>query len=140
VNSRVAESLDGSAPRSAEGLGVHLRQLLGLEIELALAEARAILVRATIVAALGAVAVTALPAGLTVLLAAALAPAFSTPWQHLAAAGGAMLSVSCATILWSTWYLRRLRLPHDALNSIREHGRWLATELRSRPISRLFGH
>jgi hypothetical protein len=39
VNSRVAESLEGSAPRSAEGLGVHLRQLLGLEIELALAEA-----------------------------------------------------------------------------------------------------
>jgi hypothetical protein len=139
VNSRVAESLEGSAPRSAEGLGVHLRQLLRLEIELALGEARAILVRA-IVAALGAVAVAALPAGLTVLLAAALAPAFSIPWQHLAAAGGAMLSVSCATILWSTWYLRRLRLPHDALNSIREHGRWLATELRSRPISRLFGH
>jgi hypothetical protein len=135
-----AGPVEGSAPGSAQGLGVHLRRLLGLEIELALVEARAILVRVAVAAALGAVAVAALPAALALLLAAALAPMFGTPWRHLAAAGTVMLLASCATILWSTWSLRRVRVPREALTSIRERGRWLVTELKSRPISRLFSH
>jgi Putative Actinobacterial Holin-X, holin superfamily III len=140
VNLVEAEPLGESATGSARGLDARLRPLLDLELELALTEARAILIRAGVAATVGAVAAAGLPTALALLLAAALASMFATPWQHLAVAGMVMLLASCATIVWATWSLRRLRVPREALTSIRERGQWLVTELKSRPISRLFGH
>jgi uncharacterized membrane protein YqjE len=123
---------DGSTPGPPDAVAANLRRLLDLEIELALAEARAFILRATLTAGICLGAIAALFAALALLLAAALATAFPIPWQHLAAAGAVVLLAAGAAIVWSLRSLRRLRLPREAVASIQETGHWLAGELGSR--------
>jgi len=68
-------------------LGAHLARLARLELELGVAETRALLIRAAVAAGVGLAGGAALVAALVVLAAAALAPSFgavrgaSAPWN-----------------------------------------------------------
>ena len=107
-------------------------RLLKLELELGVAETRA-LVRALIIAAAVAVpAAIALIASIVVLLAAALSPIFGARWEPLLIAGGAVALLSLAALAWSAWRLTHLSWPKETLTSLEENWRWLATQLRSR--------
>ena len=107
-------------------------RLLKLEVELGVAETRAI-VRALIIAVAVAVpAAIALIASLVVLLAAALSPIFDARWEPLLIAGGGVALLSLAALAWSAWRLTHLSWPKETLKSLEENWRWLATQLRSR--------
>jgi len=107
-------------------------RLLKLELELGVAETRA-LVRAVIIAVAVAVpAAIALIASIVVLLAAALSPIFDARWEPLLIAGGGVALLSLAALAWSAWRLTHLSWPKETLKSLEENWRWLATQLRSR--------
>jgi hypothetical protein len=123
---------DGLGRPAIGRLGGHFRELFTLEIELALSEARAFVVRAATVASLGVAGAIALVASLVVLLAGGLAPVFGAPWKHLVVAGASVFLISCAAIAWSAARLSRLAPPRETLTSVEETLQWLAAELRSR--------
>ena len=107
-------------------------RLLKLELELGVAETRA-LVRTLIIAVAVAVpAAIALIASIVVLLAAALSPIFDARWEPLLIAGGGIALLSLAALVWSAWRLTHLSWPKATLKSLEENWRWLATQLRSR--------
>lgn len=129
---RVVDRLDrANAPRPA-GLGIQLVRLARLHAELALTEVRRPLIAACTAVAVGVLAACAGVAGMVVLIAAALAPFFAAPWQHLAIAGGGVLLVSGLAIAWSAWRLRRLALPRDTLRSLTENWEWLVVQVKSK--------
>jgi hypothetical protein len=115
-----------------EGVLAHLTRLLRLELELGFAETRELLVSAAIAVAIIVVAAITLLTSLVVLVAAALAPLFGAPWQHLVIAGGGVALLALAAIAWSVARLRGLEWPRQTLASFEENWRWLATQLRSR--------
>jgi hypothetical protein len=110
-----------------DGLLAALARLLRLEVELGVAETRELLVSAAIT-----LAVAMLIASIVVLLAAAFAPLFGAPWQHLVVAGGGAALLALAAIAWSGSRLRTLRWPRQTLTSFEENWRWLGAQLRSR--------
>jgi hypothetical protein len=120
------------APPDPEGVLALLARLGRLELELGLAEARALLVSALIAIAVAAVAAIALIAAIVVLVAGAVAPLLGHPWAHLVAAGGGVALVALAAGAWSVWRLRTLDWPRQTLTSFEENWRWLAAQLRSR--------
>ena len=115
-----------------EGLLASLARLLRLEVELGVAETRELLVSAAIAPAVALIAVVMLVASIVVLLAAAFAPLFGAPWEHLVVAGGGAALLALAAITWSGSRLRTLRWPKQMLTSFEENWRWLGTQLRSR--------
>jgi hypothetical protein len=115
-----------------EGVLALLTRLFRLELELGLAEARSLLISATIAVAAAAVAAITLIASIVVLIAGAVAPLFGVPWQHLVIAGGGLALLALATIAWSVWRLRTLEWPRQTLMSFEENWRWLGAQLRSR--------
>jgi len=117
-------------------LGAHLARLARLELELGVAETRALLIRAAVAAGVGLAGGAALVAALVVLAAAALAPSFGAAWEHLALAGGGAGLVGLAAGAWSARRLRRLGGPRQTLASWEETWRWLGALPRSRPTSR----
>ncbi|MBI4269358.1 MAG: phage holin family protein [Candidatus Rokubacteria bacterium] len=117
-------------------IGAHLARLARLEIELGVAETRALVIRAAVAAGVGLAALGVLLAALVVLGAAALAPAFGAAWQHLALAGGLAGALAATAGAWSARRLRRLGWPRETLASWEETWRWLAALARSRPTSR----
>jgi uncharacterized membrane protein YqjE len=119
-------------PIEPEGVLPLLARLVRLELELGLAEARALIVAALIAVAVAAVAAITLVASLVVLVAAAVAPLFDAPWQHLVVAGGGLAVLALAAIAWSVWRLRSLDWPQQTLTSFEENWRWLGAQLRSR--------
>jgi uncharacterized membrane protein YqjE len=121
---RLALDDDGVVPR--------LGRLLRLELELGLAEARELLQSLVVAVALAVIAAIGLIAGLVVLVAAAVAPFFGAPWQHLAVAGGGVALLALAVLGWSAWRLTHLSWPTETLKSVEENWQWLAAQLRSR--------
>jgi len=119
-------------PIEQDGLVTSLSRLAALELELGLAEARALLVRVAVTAAVAVAAAIALIASIIVLVAAAFAPLFHAEWQHLIIAGGGVALLSLAVIGWCALRVRRLPWPYRTLHSIEETWRWLAAQLRSR--------
>jgi hypothetical protein len=115
-----------------EGVIAPLRRLVRLEIELAIAEARALLVTAATAIVLGLAGAFLLIAALVVLLAAVLAPLFAAPWEHLAIAAGAALVVAVAALAWTAWRFTHLAWPLVTLTSLEETWRWLEAQMRSR--------
>ena len=103
-----------------------------LEIELAVAETREVLVSAALAIAVAVPALVLLLAALVVLVAAAFAPIFGAHWQHLVIAGGGFVLLSVAALAWSAWRLTRLSWPKEIVASFQENWRWLAAQLRSR--------
>jgi hypothetical protein len=115
-----------------EALLARLMRLLRLELELGVAETRALLRGIAIAIALAVPAAVALLAAVVVLIAAAFAPLFGAAWQHLVIAGGGVLLIAAGCIAWSVWRLTHLEWPHETLTSLEENWRWLAAQLRSR--------
>lgn len=127
---------DGHGGGEPESVVALLGRLLRLELELGLAETRAVLVSAAIAAGVAVVAAITLIAAIVVLIAGAVAPLFGAPWQHLVVAGGGLALLALAAIGWSVWRLRTLEWPRQTLNTLEENWRWLGTQLRSRLTSR----
>jgi hypothetical protein len=125
-------------PPSPDGttLVARLGQLVRLELELGLAEARQTLRSAIAALAVGVSATILGIAALVVLLAGVLAPAFGAPWAHLVVAGGATLIVAAGAAGWSVWRLKHLRWPRETLTSVEENWRWLGAQLKSRLTSK----
>jgi hypothetical protein len=119
-----------------EGVLALLARLARLELELGLAEARALLISAVIAVAVAALAAITLIASIVVLIAGGVAPLFGAPWQHLVVAGGGLALLALAAIAWSVWRLRTLDWPKQTLTSFEENWRWLGVQLRSRLTSR----
>jgi Putative Actinobacterial Holin-X, holin superfamily III len=115
-----------------DGVIAPLRRLVRLEIELAVAEARELLVAAATAIAVGLAGACMVIAALVVLLAALLAPLFAAPWEHLAIAAGIALVVAAAMLAWTAWRLTHLAWPQVTLTSLEEIWRWLEAQLRSR--------
>jgi Putative Actinobacterial Holin-X, holin superfamily III len=115
-----------------EGVLAPLRRLIRLEIELALAEARDLLVGAATTIALGVVGALLIIGALVVMLAAALAPLFAAPWQHLAIAAGISIIVGALAVAWTAWRFTHLKWPEVTLTSLEETWRWLEAQLRFR--------
>jgi len=119
-------------PAEPDGVIALLARLARLELELGLAEGRGLVISAIIAAALGLISAIVLIASIVVLVAAAVAPLFGAPWQHLVVAGGGLALLSLATIAGSVWRLRTLPWPKQTLTSFEENWRWLGAQLRSR--------
>jgi hypothetical protein len=115
-----------------DGVLASITRLLRLELELGVAETRDLLVSAAIAVAVALTAAIMLIASLVVLLAAAFAPLFGAPWQHLVIAGGGAALLALASIAWAVSRLRTLRWPTQTLTSFEENWRWLGAQLRSR--------
>jgi hypothetical protein len=115
-----------------DGVRASLTRLLRLEVELGVAETRDLLVSAAIALAIALIAAIMLVTSIVVLLAAAFAPLFGAPWQHLVVAGGGAALLALAAIAWSVSRLRTLRWPRQTLTSFEENWRWLGAQLRSR--------
>ncbi|HXH85064.1 MAG TPA: phage holin family protein [Candidatus Tectomicrobia bacterium] len=115
-----------------EALFARLARLVRLELELGLAETRALLRTLAIAVAVAVVAAIALIAGLVLLIAAAFAPLFDAPWQHLVISGGGIVVVCIGALAWCVWRVRNLTWPKQTLTSFEENWRWLAAQLRSR--------
>jgi hypothetical protein len=119
-------------PLEPEGVLTLLARLARLELELGLAEARALVISAIIAVAVAFVAAIALIASIVVLVAGGVAPLFGAPWQHLVVAGGGLALLALGAIAWSVWRLRTLDWPRQTLTSFEENWRWLGVQLRSR--------
>lgn len=119
-----------------DGVVGHLGRLLKLELELGLAEGRALVVSALLALAIGTAAAVVLAAALVVLVSGALAPLFGARWEHLTVAGGGFFVLAAAAAAWSAWRLTHLRWPPETLRSFEENWRWLGAQLRSRLTSR----
>jgi len=117
------------------GLGTHLSRLAKLEMELGVAEARAMVIRGVVAAGVGLVAAVAVVAALVVLAAAALAPAFGAEWRHLVIAGAGAGVIGVVACAWSARRLRGRGWPRETLASWEETWRWLGALLTSRPTS-----
>ena len=109
-----------------------LTRLLRLEVELGVAETRALVRSLLIAVAVAVPAVIALIAAIVVLLAAALSPLFDARWEPLLIAGGGVALLALAALAWSAWRLTHLSWPKETLASLEENWRWLAAQLRSR--------
>jgi uncharacterized membrane protein YqjE len=115
-----------------EGVLPLLTRLARLELELGLAETRALVISALVAIGVAVVAAIMLLASLVVLIAGALAPPFGAPWPPLVIAGGGVALLALAAITWSVWRLKTLRWPTQTLRSFEENWRWLEAQLRSR--------
>jgi putative superfamily III holin-X len=109
-----------------------LTRLLKLEMELGVAETRALLRTLVVAVAVAVPAAIALIAAGVVLLAAALSPIFDARWEPLLIAGGGVALLALAALAWSGWRLTHLSWPKETLTSLEENWRWLAAQLRSR--------
>ena len=115
-----------------ESLWSRLLTLGKLELELGLAETRDVLISAAIAIGVAIPAAILLLASLVVLVAAAFAPLFGAPWQHLLIAGGGVALLAAAAIAWSAWRLTHLSWPRETVASFQENWRWLGAQLKSR--------
>lgn len=109
-----------------------LFHLLGLEIELGLAELRQIALTAAIAAAVAVASLIVLLASIVVLVTGAFAPLFGAPWEPFVVAGGGFLLLSAAGIGWSVWRVKHIRWPEKTVRSLEEMRRWLGAQLRSK--------
>ena len=101
-------------------------------MELGLAEARALFVGIAITAAIAFTATVALIASLVVLVAAAFAPLFGAPWEHLVIAGGGVALFAMLLLAWCALRAKRLPWPRRTIHSLEETWQWLGAQLKSR--------
>jgi membrane protein len=110
-----------------EGLG----RLARLEMELAVAEGKRTAVGLGVAAALAVIAAIILVTGLTVLVAAALAPAFGADWRPLVIAGGGAALMAAAGLGWCYYRVTRVGVLPDTMASLKETWQWAERRLRS---------
>ena len=109
-----------------------LTRLLRLELELGVAETRALVRSLLIAVAVAVPSAIALIAAVVLLLAAALSPIFDARWEPLLIAGGGVALLALGALAWSAWRLTHLSWPKETFRSLEENWRWLAAQLRSR--------
>jgi putative superfamily III holin-X len=124
--------LPTAAAPDEDAVLARLTRLLRLEVELGVAETRALIRSLVIAIAVAVPSAVALIAAAVVLLAAALSPLFGARWEPLLVAGGAVALLALGALAWSAWRLTHLSWPTETLNSLEENWRWLAALLRSR--------
>lgn len=115
-----------------EAVLARFTRLLRLEVELGVAETRALIRTLVMAIAVAVPSAIALIASVVVLLAAALSPIFGARWEPLLIAGGGVALLSLGALAWSAWRLTHLSWPKETLRSLEENWRWLAAQLRSR--------
>jgi uncharacterized membrane protein YqjE len=115
-----------------DGVFTSLGRLAQLEFELGLTETRRVLVGTAIAVGVAVAAAVALIASLVVLLAAALAPLFDSPWEHLLVAGAGVFLLAALALVWSVQRLTTLEWPRLTRSSLAENWQWLEAQLRSR--------
>lgn len=119
-------------PADDHSLTARLARLLRLELELGVAETKAVVRGVAVAIAVALPSAIALLAAVVVLIAGALAPLFGGAWEHLVIAGGGACLLALAGLAWSAWRLTHLRWPKETFTSLEENWRWLAAQLRSR--------
>ncbi len=119
------------ARNEPEGVLESLTRLARLQVELGVSETRERLKVAAVAAGVAIAGAIAAVASVVVLIAGALAPLFDAAWQHLIVAGGGVLVVSLAAILWGVSRIRNLEWPQETLESLRENWSWLTSQARS---------
>lgn len=127
----VVRRFPGRADRN-DSLWGRLVKLGKLELELGVAETRAVVLAAVTAIAVAVPAAVLLLASLVVLIAAALAPLFNAAWEHLLIAGGGIALLALAALAWSAWRLTHLSWPKETVASFQENWQWLGAQLRSR--------
>ena len=117
--------------RAAVSVTEGVARLAKLEVELAVSETRRVAVDLTLAFAVAIVAAVVLVTGLTVTLAAALAPAFGADWRPLLSAGGGGALLAAAALAWSIYRVRHLGVLRQTLASIKETWQWAERRLKS---------
>src|SRR5207302_11139931 len=99
-----------TSPTEIYTLSLHdalpISRLARLEVELAVSETRRVAVDLGLASAVAMVAAIILVTGLTVTLAAALAPIFGADWRPLLSAGGGGALLAGAALAWSIYRVR----------------------------------
>ena len=117
-------------PRAAtvtEGFG----KLARLEVELAVAEGKQTAVGLGVTAVLAILSVIILVTGVTVLVAAALAPVWGADWRPLVIAGGGGALLATVALAWCYYRVTRVGVLPDTVASLKETWRWAERRLRS---------
>jgi membrane protein len=117
--------------RAAASVTEGVARLARLEVELAVSETRRVAVDLGLAFAVAIVAAIILVTGLTVTLAAALAPAFGADWRPLLSAGGGGAVLAAAALAWSIYRVRHLGVLRQTLASIKETWQWAERRLKS---------
>jgi hypothetical protein len=117
--------------RAAVSVTEGVARLARLEVELAVSETRRVAVDLGLASAVAVVAAIILVTGLTVTLAAALAPIFGADWRPLLSAGGGGALLAGAALAWSIYRVRHLGVLRETFASIKETWQWAERRLKS---------
>jgi membrane protein len=117
--------------RVAASVTEGVARLARLEVELAVSETRRVAIDLGLASVVAVVAAVILVTGLTVTLAAALAPAFGADWRPLLSAGGGGALLAAAALAWSIYRVRHLGVLRQTLASIKETWQWAERRLKS---------
>ena len=119
------------AARAAVSVTEGVARLAKLEVELAVSETRRAAIGLGLAFGVAIVAAVILVTGVTVSLAAALAPAFGADWRPLLIAGGGGALLAAAALAWSVHRVRHLGVLRQTLASIKETWQWAERRLKS---------
>ena len=117
--------------RVAASVTEGVARLARLEVELAVSESRRVAVDLGLAFSVAVIAAVILVTGLTVTLAAALAPVFGADWRPLLSAGGGGALLATAGLAWSVYRMRHLGVLRETLASIKETWQWAERRLKS---------
>lgn len=119
------------AARAAVSVTEGVARLARLEVELAVSETRRVAFDLGLAFAVAVVAAVILVTGLTVTLAAALAPAFGADWRPLLSAGGGGALLAAGALGWAVYRVRHLGVLRHTFASIKETWQWAERRLKS---------
>jgi len=117
--------------RVAASVTEGVARLARLEVELAVSETKRVAIDLGLAFGVAIVAAIILVTGLTVTVAAALAPVFGADWRPLLSAGGGGALLAAAALAWSIYRVRNLGVLRQTLASIKETWQWAERRLKS---------
>jgi hypothetical protein len=106
-------------------------RLARLEVELAVSETRRAALDLGLAFGVAVIAAVIFVTGLTVALAAALAPAFGADWRPLLSAGGGGALLAASGLAWSVYRMRTLGVLRETFASLKETWQWAERRLKS---------
>jgi membrane protein len=117
--------------RVAASVTEGVARLARLEVELAVSETKRVAIDLGLAFGVAIVAAIILVTGLTVTVAAALAPVFGADWRPLLSAGGGGALLAAIALAWSIYRVRNLGVLRHTLASIKETWQWAERRLKS---------
>jgi membrane protein len=117
--------------RVAASVTEGVARLARLEVELAVSETRRAALDLGLAFGVAVIAAVIFVTGLTVALAAALAPAFGADWRPLLSAGGGGALLAAAGLAWSVYRMRTLGVLRETFASLKETWQWAERRLKS---------